>query len=135
MVDGIVFHRPRTVSACVMNLEPKTRVYLFARLHGIQYVMAVLYFAFAAFVEGILGVDQIAMVRQQPLDAIRVAGLFVCGERKNQVAIRQVVLLLETDEGCNPDGGHGLVIGRTAAPEETFSFEEFERIDRPVAPG
>src|SRR5688572_14710523 len=95
---------------------------------------AALHMAFAAFVQRVLGVDQVTALRKKPLHAIGVAALFVGGQRNDQVTIGHITLLAEADQGSHPNCRHGLVVGSPAAPEISFLLDERERIDRPVVP-
>src|SRR5262249_31635710 len=81
----------------------------------------------------ILGVDQVTVLLDEPIDTIVLsARFFVGGEGNDQVAVRTVVLLLEADQVGDPDGGHGFVVNGTAPVKVTLALEEFERIDGPV---
>src|SRR5206468_7875042 len=61
-------------------------------------------FAPTAFIEGELGIKEIAMIPEQPGDAIvRATALFICGERDDDVAIGLETLLLVLDQVGDPD--------------------------------
>ena len=94
MVDGVVGHRQRAVPAGVLHLELIVGVEFFARVHRNHGRLAVARVNAAAIgVEDEFGVDQIAMIPQQPFDAVGIAGFFVRGQREDNVAIRPVIFL------------------------------------------
>ena len=48
-------------------------------------------------VQHVFGVDQIAMIFQQPVDAVRLSAFFVGGEREDDVAVKGVPFLPEVE--------------------------------------
>ena len=88
----------------------------------------------AAFVQAELGVDELAVILDQPLDAVVVAALLIGGQRENDVALGHEVLLLHAQQVGDEDRGHRLVVGGAAAVEVAVLFDELERIEigRPV---
>ena len=67
----------------------------------------------SAFVEAQLGVDQVALVLEQPLDAVvRSAALFVGRERDDDVAIGLEPFALVANEVRDPDRRLRLVVAR-----------------------
>jgi len=69
MVDGVVGRRHRGVPALIEDLQPVVEVHLFHRLQAVADQLAVLDADAASLVEGVLGVDQVAVVLDEPLDA------------------------------------------------------------------
>src|SRR5437762_2456785 len=132
MVNRVVLHRTRAVPTGVPDLETKTLIYLLARLDRVQQILPVLDQAFAALVQRKFRIDQIAMILDNPVDAIVVAGFFIGRECDDQVAIGHVAFLLKANERRDPYGSHGLVVGTAAAVEVTVFFGELERIQRPI---
>ena len=55
-------------------------------------------------IEDKLGVDERAMIFQQPVDTVGGTAFLIRGEGEDQVAVRLVVFLLETDEEWRPAG-------------------------------
>ncbi len=79
-----------------------------------------------------LGIDQRAIVLQEPVDAVgRPQALLVCGER-HEIARRGEAFLPQPDQRRYPDRRLCLVIGGAAAVEVAILLLEHERIDGPV---
>ena len=134
MVDRIVLHRPRAVSAGIRHLEPIVLRELLARLdiEG-DPVPARIEFAPAAFIERESRIDEIAAVLGEPFGAVeRARRLLAAGERQLERAPRPVVLGPVADQQVDPDGCLGLVVHRTARIEGAVFLDERERIPRPV---
>ena len=125
------------MAALVADLQVEAEVGLLGDLHGLEQMAAVLDFAAAGVaIDGVRGVDEVAPVLHQPLDAVIVAALFVGGERQDEVAIGPVILLLEADEIGEQEGDVGLHIGSAAAVEPAVGFAKLKGIEGPVlAPG
>jgi hypothetical protein len=120
------------VAAGIGHLEAEVLKDLFARLHFVGQVLPLAHVAAAAFVDRVLGVDQIAMVLDQPVDAVEVAAFLVGGERENQIAIGRVAFLPEPNQVGDELRRHRLVVAGAAAVEEAVPLQEDERIERPV---
>ena len=50
-------------------------------------------------IEDELGVDQIAVILEEPVDAVGFAAFFVGGEGEDEVAVGTIVFALQADEG------------------------------------
>jgi hypothetical protein len=114
-------------------LQAKIHDVFFADLQIVGDVLSVDDFAPAAFVETKFRVDQVAMILDEPGNAVEWASpLFVGGEGDDDVAVRNEALFFELDEVGEPDGGLRLVIPGTAAVKVAVFFVELERIHAPV---
>ena len=117
-VDGVVGDGHGAVAALVVDLEAEADHVFFAGLDVVGDLFAVREFAIAAFVEGELGVDEAAVILEQPLDsAVGAAALFVGGEGDDDVAVGNEAFALHADEVGDPDGGLVFVVGGAAAVE------------------
>ena len=96
--------------------------------------LAVAQRAAAAFVDGELGVDQVAMVIEQPVRAVvrRIGQLLVGGERQDDVAVGLEAFLGILDQVGDEDRRHRLVVDRAAAAEIAVDLLQLERIEIPV---
>ena len=82
-------------------------------------------FAPAAFVQAELGVDQVALVLEQPLDAVvRATALFVGRERDDDVAIGLEAFALVANQVGDPDRRLRFVVADAAAVEVAVFFGE-----------
>ena len=80
MVDRVVRDRQRTVAARVFHFQLIIGVKFFRGIDGHHCGLALARVDAATIrVEHEFGVDQIAMVAQEPVDAVRTAGFFVGG--------------------------------------------------------
>ena len=132
-VDGVVGHRQRAVTTRVGRHQLIVAVDLLRAIELIVQRLAVVADDRGAIVvEHEFGVDELAMVLQQPVDAVRAAALLVRGEREDDVAIGAEAFLLHADEGRHHDGVAVLHILRAAPVEVAVLFDELERIGRPV---
>jgi len=132
MVDGVVLHRERAVAAGVGHLEAKVLIHLLGRLDLVGQVLPVAHVAAAALVDRELGVDEIPVLADQPLGAVELTALLVCGEREDQIAFRLEPFPLQANQVGDELRGHGLVVARAAAVEPSVLLAEDERIERPV---
>ncbi len=95
--------------------------------------MVALSFEFAAVeVDAVCGVDPVAVLLDQPVDAIVASAFFVRGEGQNQIAIRYQVFLFQANEIGHQDGVSGFHVIGTAPVEITLFFDELEGIGGPV---
>jgi hypothetical protein len=85
-----------------------------------------------ALVDRVRGVDERAVLREQELDAVRVAPLLVGGEREDQVALGRPPLALVAQQVGDEDRRHRLVVRRAAAEEVAALLVQRERVARPV---
>src|SRR6266403_36634 len=83
-------------------------------------------------IEDELGLDPVAMVFEQPVHTIRLTTFFVRGERENDVAVGDVVFLLEPNQGGGHDGVAVFHILGAAAVEVAIFFDELEGISGPI---
>src|SRR5580700_10199420 len=98
MVDRVVLHRKRTVSAAVLHFEAEIGVRLLAGLQAEVNALAIPDRAAARIdVDGIGGVDGGTLVSEQPPDAVMVAALLIRSESENQIAPRPPVLPFQPD--------------------------------------
>ena len=133
VVDRVVGDGQRTVSALVVHLEPVVDDVLLAHLEIVGDARAGDRFAPAALVQTEVGVDQIALVLEQPLDAVERAAAFLVGrERDDDIAIRLESLTLVPNQIRDPDRGLRLVVADAAAVEVAVLLGERERIHAPV---
>ena len=83
-------------------------------------------------VEREFGIDQVAVIFQQPIHAVRLSALLIGGERQDDVAVRDIAFLLQTNE-IGDGNGIGFLHVLGAAPIEiAVLFHEFERIGGPI---
>src|SRR5215831_20509565 len=102
MVNSILtFHGTRTVTAIALYFQAKVNVVLLACLHAQKEALAVLGFEIAGVsIDAVFSIDQIAMVRDQPLHAVGLPAFFVGSERQNQVAGGDPAFFFETQKVC-----------------------------------
>ena len=129
LVDRVIRTRDGAVSTFVMRLELERDIDLLARTHTVVDSFAVLEPPAPTLIERKCGVDEIAMLLQQPRDAVVVAGLFICRERDDDVALRNPTLVLIANQIGDEDRRHRLVIARPAAVIVAVLFRECEWIE------
>ena len=133
MVDGIVLYRQRAVAAFVADFETEIHDVFFADLQIVGDMFSIDGFAPATFIETKFRVDQIAMILDEPVDAVeRTAAFFIGGEGDDEVAVGNESFLFVLNQIGDPDGGLGFVVAGAAAIEVTVLFEELKGIDGPV---
>ncbi len=133
MVDGVVRDGQRAMATGVFHFELIIGVELFGRVDGHHHGLSAARVDPAAIgIERKFGIDQIAMIAQQPFDAVGAARFFVGSERENDVAIGMEIFLVETDQGCDEDRVGGFHVLRAAAVEVAIALEKLERVDRPI---
>src|SRR5579862_3950861 len=133
MINRIVGYGQRAVAAGIFHLELVIGVDLFASVDGHHHGLAVLRVDAAAVgIEDVFGVDQIAMIAEQPVDAIGIAALFVGGKRDDDVAIRAIVFLGEANQRGDVDRVAVLHVLRAAAVGVAVFFDELEGIGGPI---
>ena len=88
--------------------------------------------AAAVGIDDVFGVDETALVLDEPVDAVRLAAFFVGGEREDEIAIGLVAFFLEADEGGDENGIALLHVLRAAAVVVAVFFDELEGIGGPV---
>ena len=88
VINGVVRRGQRAVAAGIQGRQLEIGVLLFAGLDVHVHRLSVLGRDAARIrIQREFGIDQVAMVLEQPVDAIRLAAFFIGGERQNQVAI------------------------------------------------
>src|SRR5207248_899186 len=79
-----------------------------------------------------LGIDELPVIPDEPVDAVAAAALLVRRERKNDVATRAKTLVLHPQQRRRHDGIAILHILRAAAVEVAVLLDELEGIGAPV---
>src|SRR5215831_3542228 len=132
MVNGIVRHGQGTMPALVAYFESKVDDVFLTHLQVIRYLLLAL-FAPAAFVQGVLRFNQIAMSLQQPLNSVvGTATLLIRRKRNNDVAIRLKPFLLILNEIGDPNGGLGFIVCGAATVIKGVFFDKLKRIHAPI---
>src|SRR6266851_7359852 len=92
-----------------------------------------LFFEFARVqVDAVFGVNPVAMLVQQPVNSVERATLLIGGQRKNQVAVRQIAFFFQADEIGNENGVAVLHVLGSAAVKVAVFLDEFEWIGGPI---
>ncbi len=122
------------MSAFVGDLEPVRYADFLAGLDVVAYRLAALEADAAAFVQCEFGVDQIAVVVEEPLDAepVSVEDFLIGLEREDDVAIGLVAFLLVADHVRDEGRRHEFVVARAAPVVIAVLLDELEGIGRPV---
>src|SRR5258706_9252255 len=133
-IDRIVPARDRAVAALIFDVELITQRNFFAGLDAVPDRLAVLQSDAAALVQCEFGIDQVAMVLEQPLDsqAVTVQNFLIRLERYDDIAIRLVAFLLVTNEIGDKRRRHEFVVAAAACIEVTVFLNQLEWIERPV---
>src|SRR5258706_4211635 len=132
-IDGVVSDRHRTVAAFVAHLEAKIDDVFFTDLQIVGNFLALGFLAPSAFVESELGIDQLAVILEEPAHAIVwSATLFVRGESHNDVAVGRKALLLVLNQVGDPYRRLSFIVAGAAAIKETILLEELKRVHAPV---
>src|SRR5580658_5502157 len=93
---------------------------------------AVYQHAAGTFVKRKLGLNQISMFLEKPIDAVVRSAAFLVGcQRQDQVAVRLIALALESQQSGDPDGSLRFIVRGAAPVEIAVLFEKDERIDSP----
>jgi hypothetical protein len=132
LVDGVLLHRLRGVTAGVGDFEPEIGVHLLRRLDVVREVLAVAHAPAAPFVECVLCLDEGAVVLQQVVDAVVGPALLIGGERHDDVAVPTIPLGLEAHDRRQVHRAVVLVVGDAAPEEGRVLLDEGERRQRPV---
>ena len=121
------------MSAFVLHLQPVGADILLAHLNIVRDALAVYHVAPAAFVQAVLGVDQVAVILEQPDHAVvRAAAFLVRGQGDDQIAIRLPALALVANQVRDPDGRLRFVVDSAAPVEVAVLFGELEGIHGPI---
>src|SRR6476620_1958644 len=97
---------------------------LLARLHFERQATSALDDATPAFVERVLRVNEIAMIREKPIDTIRCSGFFVGGQQQKNVLVGHVAFALQPDDRGRPDGRIIFVVGGSASVKPSVALEK-----------
>ena len=98
-----------------------------------QHALVAVSFEFAAVeIDAVFGVDPIAMIFHEPIDAVEIAAFFIGGEREDQIAVGLVVLFLHANEVGDEDGVAFLHVVGAAPVEVAVFFDELKGIGGPV---
>src|SRR5918994_6900583 len=114
------------MAALVADFQIEVAIELLGGLHGIEQLLAGTLASAAAFVQAELGLDERAMLVDQPRDAVVVAAFFVCRERDDDVAPGLQAFLSIADQVGDEDRGHRLVVGGAAAVVIAVALDELE---------
>ena len=92
------------------------------------------FFEFAAVqIDAVFRVNPVAMLLEQPIDAVEVAAFFIGGEREDQIAVRATdPSFFRRMKFVDQDGVAVLHVLGAAAVEVAVLFDEFEWIGGPV---
>ena len=123
----------RAVSAVVGDFQLETEVDLFGGLHGHVDGLAVLDVAAAGIgIDAELGVDEVAMLFDEPIDAVGRAAFLVGGEGEDEIAGGLEVFALHAQEGSDEGGVVALHVGGAAAVEVAALLAEDEGVEGPI---
>src|SRR5262249_10796918 len=125
----------RAVPAAVLHIKLEVNVVLLAGLQSQQSALAFLDDKIAGIrVDAILCVNELAMVLEQPLDAVRFAAFFVGGKGKDQVARRDPAFALEANKAREQQRVTVFYVAGAAPVEVASGFGELEGIEvrRPI---
>ncbi len=121
------------MSSRVAHLQLKIHIHFLAGLHrGIDFFAVLAQEVAAVEIHAEVRINPITVVFQQPFDAVRRAALFVCGERKNHVAVGDETILLPADEICDQNRVAVLDVHGAAAVEVAVFLHELKGIRGPV---
>src|SRR6476646_6562918 len=133
VVNGVVFHRTRAMSAIALYLEPKVNIVLFTGLHAQEQALAFFSFKVTGIgVDAVFGVDPVAMIFGEPLHTIGLPAFFIGGESNDQVALWDPAFFFQADEIRDQDGIALLDVRRAATIKEAIHFIELEWVHGPV---
>jgi len=133
-IYGVVGPGHGAVAARIARLKPVGGERLLADLYGLLDDMALaVACAATALVQGELGIDQITLVRGEPLSAVEGSiGFFAAGKGNLHRALRLVTGLLEPAESIDEHRSHRLVVQGAATVEIAILLDQSERIAGPV---
>ena len=132
-IDRVVFRRERAVSARVLHRQRERRVDFFGGLHIERGHLSASQFASAGVdVDGVVGIDEVAAVRQQPRDAVVGSAFFVGRQREDQIAVGHPLFLSQSNERRDERRRPAFQVERPAAVEVAVLFGQDERVHGPV---
>ena len=133
LVDRVVGSRLRAVAAPVGDGQLVVAVHLLGGAQLEYLGHAVLGSdRVSVVVQHELGIDELPVIPDEPVDAVAAAALLVRRERKNDVATRAKTLVLHPQQRRRHDGIAILHILRAAAVEVAVLLDELEGIGAPV---
>ena len=128
-IDGVVLFRQRAVPAGALRLQAKAQIRLLAGLHGHADPLALFHVPPAGVeIQAVRDVHQIATIRQEPGDAIGVAGLFVGRKGNHDVAVRNESLRSQVDQDSHQAGRRPFDVEDAPSIEETVPLSQLERV-------
>ena len=121
------------MSAGIGNRHLEIGIHLFCRFNGDQQCLAIIDIdATGVRVQNEIRIYEVAVILEQPVDAVRVATLLIGSQRKNNVAVRLVAFFPQADEIDDHDCVIDFHVLRAAAVIISILLDKFERICRPV---
>ena len=133
MVNRVVRNRDRTVAAGIGHRQRVVGVDFFRCVQVHKQGLAFVRFDSAAIViQNKFRIDQLAMVLQQPVSAIRLAAFFVGGEREDNVAVGDEAFLLHPDQRRDHDRVAVFHVLGAAAVVVAVLLHELKRVGGPV---
>src|SRR5580693_3870775 len=133
MIDRVIARWPGAVASRIFHLKLKVDVDLFAGLYGtIDFLALVAHKIAAVQIYAVLGLNPIAMMFEQPFDAVEVAAFFVGREREDEIAVGSETCFFQADKIRHEDGGAIFDVHSASAIEITFLFDKLKGIGGPV---
>ena len=121
------------MAARISRSELKVGIQFLSRVHNDVERFAMLSGHAAAIgIEHKVAVDQVAMILQQPINAVRCAAFFVCRKGENDVAIGLKPSLLQADESGHRNGVAVFHVLRASSIEIAVLLDKLKRIRGPV---
>src|SRR5262245_20485173 len=117
------------MTAAVLRRDGETTTDLLCRLDGVGHRLAIPDETERALVQDERRVDQLAVIAEEPAGAVAAATFFIGGEGDDDVAVRNVAVLLHLHHDGGEDGDLRLVVDDAAAVEVAFLLEKLERVE------
>ena len=115
LINHIVFDDgARAVAAFAFHFQQEALINLFARLHGIEKLLATTHRTATAFVQAIVRLKQAAMIFDEPVYAVESAAFFVRRQCDDDVAVWRKAFLFEANQIRHKKRRHRFVIRRAA---------------------
>src|ERR1700722_1486452 len=133
LVDGVFRCGQRAVAAGIDDLEIEILIELFAGLDADQLALAVFEFEITGVgIDDVFGVNEIAMIFDQPGHAVGLAALFIGGEREDEVAIGPEIFFFQANEAGDEERVAVFDVSSAAAVKVAVFFGEDEGVHRPI---
>ncbi len=133
MINGVVTRWARAVASGIFHLDLKIGVDFLAGLHSaIDFLALVAHEIAAIEIYAVFGVNPIAMMLEQPFDAVEVPSFFIGGEREDQIAVRREARLFHADKIFNQNCGAVFDVHGAATVEIAVFLDKLKRIGGPV---